>query len=132
MGWLQKMCENFGDHISFVWCLAHRLELVIKDAFKVSDMTEIERVLNLLYNMYKKSSKKWREIQEFFQSMKDDFDFEDSGLRPTKAYGTRWISHHLNALHKFYNKFTVFILHLEILIREATTKEKSTLEFAKK
>ena len=95
-------------------------------------MTEIERVLNLLYNMYKKSSKKWREIQEFFQLMKNDFDFEDSGLRPTKAYGTRWISHHLNALHKFYNKFTVFILHLEILIREATTKEKSTLEFAKK
>ena len=52
-------------------------------------MTEIECVLNLLYNTYKNSSKKWREIQEFFQSMKDDFDFEDSGLRPTEAYGTR-------------------------------------------
>ena len=91
-------------------------------------MTEIERLLNLLYNTYKNSSKKWREIQGIFQSIKDDFDFEDSGLRPTKTYGTRWISHCLNALHKFYNKFKVFILHLEKLIREATTKKKSTLE----
>ena len=96
--------------------------------FKGSDMTEIPRVLNLLYNTYKNSSKKWREIQELFQSMKDDFDFEDSGLRPAKSYGTRWISHRLNALHKFYDKFKVFVLRLEKLIREATTKEKSTLE----
>ena len=35
--------------MSFIWCLAHRLELAIKDAFKGSDTTEIERVLNLLY-----------------------------------------------------------------------------------
>ena len=90
-------------------------------------MTEIERVLNLLYNLYKNNSKKWREIQKLFQSMKDDFDFEDSGLRPTKAYGKRWISHRLNAFHKFYNKFKVFSLHLENLIREATINEKSTL-----
>ena len=52
-------------------------------------MTEMERVLNLLYNTYKNSSKKWREIQELFQSMKDDFDSEDSGLRPTKTSDTR-------------------------------------------
>ena len=57
-----------------------------------------------------------------------DFDFEDSGLRPTKTYDTRWISYCLNALHKFYKKFKVFVLHLENIIREATTKEKSTLK----
>ena len=118
------MHMNFGEHISFVCCLAHRLELTIKDAFKGSDMTEIECVLNLVYNIYKNSSKKWREIQELFQSMKGDFDFQDNG--PTKAYGTRWISHHLNALHNFYDK--VFVLHMENLIRKATTKEKSTLK----
>ena len=60
--------------------------------------------------------------------MKDDFDFEDSGLRPKKNYGTRWISHRLNALHKFYEKFKVFVLHLKNLIREATMKKKSTLK----
>ena len=123
-GLITKMHMNFGEHISFVWCLAHRLELTIKDAFKGSDMTEIECVLNLVYNMYKNSSKKWREIQELFQSMKGDFDFQDNG--PTKASGTRWISHYLNALHNFYDK--VFVLHMENLIREATTKEKSTLK----
>ena len=57
-GLITKMCENFGDLISFVWRLAHRLELAIKDKFKGSDMTEIERVLNLFYNTYKNSSKK--------------------------------------------------------------------------
>ena len=107
-GLTTKMWENFGDHISFVWCLAHRLELTIKDAFKGSDMTEIECVFNLLYSRYKNSSKKWREIEELFQSMKDDFDFENSGISPTKTSGMRWISHCLNALHKFYNKFEVW------------------------
>ena len=60
--------------------------------------------------------------------MKDDFELEYSGVRPTKTYGTRWISYRLNALHKFYDKFEVFVLHLESLIREATTTEKSTLK----
>ena len=32
-GLITKMCENFGDHISFVWCLGHRLELAIKHTF---------------------------------------------------------------------------------------------------
>ena len=65
--------------------------------------------------------------------MQNDFDFEDSGLRPTKVYGTRWISHRLYALHKFYNKFKVFVLPLENLIREATTKKKvPSKEFAEK
>ena len=109
---ITKIHKKSGDHISFVWCLAHQLELAIKDAFEGSDMTEIECVLDLLY-MYKNSSKKWRVIQELFQSIKDDFDFEDSDLRPTKTYGTRWISHCLNALHKFYKKFKVFVLHLK-------------------
>ena len=125
---ITKIQKKSGDHISFVWCLAHQLELAIKDSFEGSDMTEIECVLNLLYNVYKNSSKKWRVIQELFQSIKDDFDFEDSGLRPTKTYDTRWISYCLNALHKFYKKFKVFVLHLENIIREATTKEKSTLK----
>ena len=60
--------------------------------------------------------------------MEDVFDFEDSGLRPTENYGTRWISHRLNVLHKFYDKFKVFFLHLENLFREATTREKSSVE----
>ena len=63
-GLITKMRENFGEYISFVWCLAHCLELAIKDAFKGSDMTEIERVLNLLYNTYKNSS--GRKFKSFF------------------------------------------------------------------
>ena len=56
------------------------------------------------------------------------YSIEDSGLRPTEKYDTRWISHCLNALHKFYNKFKIFVLHLENLSREATTREKSSVE----
>ena len=40
-GLITKIGENFGDHISFVWCVAHWLELAIKDAFKGSDTTEL-------------------------------------------------------------------------------------------
>ena len=56
------------------------------------------------------------------------YSIEDSGPRPTEKYDTRWISHCLNALHKFYNKFKIFVLHLENLFREATTREKSSVE----
>ena len=65
-GLITKMRENFGDYISFAWCLAHRLELAIKDAFKGSDMTEIERVLNLFYNTYKTAVKSGAKFKSFF------------------------------------------------------------------
>ena len=61
-----KNAREFGDYINFAWCLAHRLELAIKDAFKGSDMTEIERVLNLFYNTYKTAVKSGAKFKSFF------------------------------------------------------------------
>ena len=50
--------------IGFVWCLAHRLELVLKDGLK-EWRNPISTCLQNLYYFYEKSSKKIRELREF-------------------------------------------------------------------
>ena len=61
-------------------------------------MGDTESLLIFLYKCYKNSSKKWRELQELYQPLKGEFSFENNALRPVKSYGTRWISHRLQAI----------------------------------
>ena len=114
-GLIRKFRDNFGEHNFFVVSLAHRLELAVKDAFKGTIMDDVDRILTSLYQGYKTAAKNGRELQELFEAIKEDFDFEDNSLRPSKAYGTRWIVHRLRAMHKLYDKFEVFALHFENL-----------------
>ena len=90
-GVISKLREFYGDFVAFFWCHAHKLELSLKDAFKGTVMDDIESLLIFLYKCYKNSSKKWRELQELYQSLKGEFSFENNALHPAKSYGTRGI-----------------------------------------
>ena len=63
------------------------------------------------------------------EAIKEDFDFEDNSLRPSKTYGTRWIGHRLRAIHKLYDKFKLFALNFENLITASNNnKDRAVLE----
>jgi hypothetical protein len=47
-----------------MWCLAHRLELVVKDALKDSVFAAVDEMLLHIYFVYEKSPKKCREHEE--------------------------------------------------------------------
>ena len=65
-------------------CFSHCLELALKDALKDS-IAPVDESLMHLYYLYKKSSKKHRELKNLYQLMKDQYEFHGDGVRPVKA-----------------------------------------------
>jgi len=61
---LKGYFEEAATWIIMFWCLVHHLELAVKDAFKSTLFDEIDDMLMCAYYIYKKSSKKCRELEE--------------------------------------------------------------------
>ena len=51
------------------WCLAHRLELAVKDALKGTSFDLINDMLLRLHYIYEKSPKKCRELEEVIKDL---------------------------------------------------------------
>lgn len=60
---LKGLVERELEWIFWMWCLAHHLELAVKDALKDSCFDSIDDVLTRLYYLYEKSPKKCRELE---------------------------------------------------------------------
>ena len=112
----------------FVWCLAHRLELALKDGLK-QWMDPITVSLQNLCYIYEKSSKKLRELRELHTVLKDIYRFVDEKVKPYRASGTRWISHQLLALGNMLDKYGLYMQHFENIIADTSKHtDKATLE----
>ena len=84
--WIKKWFDD-GLWVGFVWCLAHRLELGMKDA--LNDWIKPVKVnLQYLYYIYEKSSKKPRELKELFRILNEVYVFENQEVKPHRATGT--------------------------------------------
>ena len=71
-----------------MWCLAHRLELAIKDALTGTVFDHVDDMLTCLFYLYSKSPKKCREIQDIITDLKQCLTFDDNGIKPKRAsYG---------------------------------------------
>ena len=125
---LIKLIRDDGPWVGFVWCLAHRLELGIKDA--LSDWIKPVKVnLQYLYYIYEKSSKKPRELKELFSILNEVHVFENQEVKPHRTNGTRWIEHKLKLLKNCIDKFGLYIHYIENILADTTKKtDKATLE----
>ena len=91
-----------------VWCMAHRLELAIKDTFKGTYFdTVVMDVLTSIYSFYNASAKRLKEAQEIAEIMEEHFS------RPEKANGTRWVAHKLRAVTKLISNWLTVVVHLQ-------------------
>lgn len=72
-----------------MWCLAHRLELAVKDALSTTFFSSIDNLLLRLYYIYEKSPKKCAELQTIVEDLRKAFEFDDNGVRPIQSSGTR-------------------------------------------
>ena len=106
----------------FVWCVAHRLELALKDALTNTYFKKVDEVLLRLYYLYENSPKKLRGLKELHLAYKDTFQFVEGSVKPKRASGTRWISHKLAALKLLVDKLGLFIQHLETLSSDRSVK----------
>ena len=108
------------------WCLAHRLELSIKDALSGTFFGFIDEFLLQVYYVYERSPKKCRELEEIVSELKGCLDStempKEGGTRPLRASGTRFITHKVAALNRIIDRFGAYISHLLSLIENPKVK----------
>ena len=119
---LKGLVEQEVDWIVWMWCLAHRLELAIKDALRDSCFDLIDDMLLRLYYLYEKSPKKCRELESIITDLRECFEFDGNGVRPVRAGGSRWISHKLNAMKRVVAKYGAYTAHLSTLSCDSSVK----------
>ena len=98
-----------------MWCLAYRLELAVEDAPKESCCDSIDDMPTRLYYLYEKLPRRCRELESVITELKQYFEFDDDGVRPVRASGSRWISHKLNAMKRVVSKYGTYTAHLSAL-----------------
>ncbi|CAB4039656.1 Hypothetical predicted protein [Paramuricea clavata] len=103
-----KVCET-APWLVLVHCFNHRIELAIKDAFDASAFSKIDQMLRVLHSLYNASPKRYRELKQLAEA------WETSILKPTKATGTRWIEHKVNAMKIALEHYGAFLSHIESL-----------------
>ena len=84
--------------ISFTWC-SHRLELGLKNSLN-KFIKPLDQSLIDLYYLYKKSSKKMRELKQLALILKESYVLENGSVHPEKACGKQWIDHQMKAFEK--------------------------------
>ena len=119
---VQALFKKEFPWFSFSWCVAHRLELALKDALSTTYFKEVDEVLLRLYYLYENSPKKLRGLYELHLAYKENFQFQEGAVKPKRASGTRWICHKLSALKVLVDKFGLFIQHLETLSCDTSVK----------
>ena len=127
---LKGQVEARLDWIFWMWCLAHRLELSIKDTLKSTSFDAIDELLLRLYYLYEKSPKKCRELEDLVNDLKDCFECDDGGIRPLRANGTRWVAHKLNAMKRVVAKYGAYTAHIAALSmdRSVTPADRAKLK----
>ncbi|XP_065654876.1 zinc finger protein 862-like [Hydra vulgaris] len=100
--------------ITFGRCVSRRLELALKDKFaEIKAFNDVNNIILKMYNIYKKSTKKLRQLGKLAAILEEGNSFDIAGSRPNKASGTRWIAHKIQALEMILDKYGVYMKHLE-------------------
>ena len=122
---LKGLVENKISWVFWMWCLAHRVELALKDALKHTAFGLVEDMLTRLYYIpvYEKSPIKCRELEEVISDLQQCVVFDDAGTKPIRASGSRWISHKLNAMKRVLAKYGAYTSHLIALTTDVSVKD---------
>ena len=76
-----------------------------------------------LFYLYKKSSKKHRELKNFYHLLEGQFEMYSAGVQPLKATGTRWIDHKIAAMVGIIERFGLYTQHLQHSIDTAKNSQ---------
>lgn len=68
--------------VVYLWCVAHRLELALKDALQGTIFDAIDEVLLCLYYLYENSPKKLRQLRDLHRMYSETFQFDQGRIRP--------------------------------------------------
>ena len=52
---------------------------------------------------------------DIIADLKEFFEFDDAGVKPVRASGSRWITHKLSAMKRVVSKYGAYTKHLAAL-----------------
>lgn len=119
---LKGLVEGRLNWVFWMWCMAHRLELAIKDALKLTAFDSVDELLLRLYYLYEKSPKRCRELEDIIADLKVCFSFDDAGVKPVRASGSRWVAHKHNTMKRIISKFGAYTNHLAALTEDKSVR----------
>lgn len=128
-GGLKGLVESQCEWIFLMWCLAHRLQLAVKDALKGTAFDAVDDMLLKLYYLYEKAAKKCRELAEVVTDLKECINVHEAGIKPIRATGSRWVSHKLDAVRRILSKYGVYTGHLLALSEDCSVKSTDWAKF---
>ena len=128
-GGVKTLLQNENKWITFGWCIAHRLELALKDSLSGTSFDEVDELILRMHYLYKRSPKKLRQLKELVNIYEDTFDFQVGSYKPKKASGTRWISHKLAALEVIIDKYGILMQHLKSLAEDKSYPSADRAKF---
>jgi len=73
---LKGLVEGELQWVFWMWCLAHRQELALKDALRGTTFDHLDEMLIRLYYVYAKSPKKCRELEEVVGDLRQSIEFD--------------------------------------------------------
>lgn len=94
--------------VGYLWCVAHRLELALKDALQGTIFDAIDEVLLRLYYLYENLPKKLRQLRDLHRMYSETFQFDQGKIRPKRACGNVWF-HFTFKSHIHYFSFAIFL-----------------------
>ena len=121
-GGLKGLVEAKLPWMFWMWCLARRLELAIKDALKTTYFDSVDGMLLNLYLLYSKSPKKCRQLEEVIADLKECLTLVDGGSKPIRACGSRWIGHKWNAMKRVLSRYGAYTNHLAAMCEDHSFK----------
>ena len=120
---LKGLLENKISWVLWMWCLAHQVELALKDALKHTAFGLVEDMLTRLYYIYEKSPKKCCELEEVISGLQQCVVFDDAGTKTIRASGSRWVLHKLDAMKCVLTKYGAYTSHLIALTTDVSVKD---------
>ncbi|XP_041370388.1 zinc finger protein 862-like [Gigantopelta aegis] len=107
-GGVLKKLQNEMPWIKMIHCLAHQLELALSDAFKETYYKDtVDDLMMHLYYMYRRSAKKWKELERLSESMNEHI------VKPSRSQGTCGIDHRRKALKALERDYTCLVCQLK-------------------
>ena len=86
---LKGLMQDRLPWLFWMWCLAHRVELAVKDALKNTFFDQLDNMLMRKYYLYENSPKKMRELKEIVANLKEVFKMRPGGVNPVRVCGSR-------------------------------------------
>ena len=74
------------------------------------------------------NARKSRELEDIIVDLRGCLSFDDAGVRPLQASGTRWVSHKVEAMKRVLSRFGAYTSHLAALSEDKTIRDRAKLK----